>query len=275
MFALEQFLDRLHEWPQYCSHIVQISHLKDGYKSLVQEIEGAMAESQNRTSSGVSIGSAVNDSASVSSNRVINSVPSSVNVPSTDRNTIMKSDSLETKKVVKFGIGLGRAVSGKEVSEVHETPPDNILDRVQLIINNVTMQNVEQKANDLKNLMEPQYFGWLGQYLVVKRISTQPNYHPTYMALLEHLGDYGKGLIDAILSSVYINVGKLLLSENITTSTKERSLLKNLGSWLGQITLSRNKPILQITLDCKELLYQGYETGMLIAVTPFVARILV
>jgi CCR4-NOT transcription complex subunit 1 len=274
MFALEQFLDRLHEWPQYCSHIVQISHLKDGYKSLVQEIEGAMAESQNRTSSGVSIGSAVNDSASVSSNRVINSVPSSVNVPSTDRNTIMKSDSLETKKVVKFGIGLGRAVSGKEVSEVHETPPDNILDRVQLIINNVTMQNVEQKANDLKNLMEPQYFGWLGQYLVVKRISTQPNYHPTYMALLEHLGDYGKGLIDAILSSVYINVGKLLLSENITTSTKERSLLKNLGSWLGQITLSRNKPILQITLDCKELLYQGYETGMLIAVTPFVARIL-
>lgn len=274
MFALEQFLDRLHEWPQYCSHIVQISHLKDGYKSLVKEIEGAMAESQNRTSSGASIGSAVNDSASISSNRVTTDVPSSVNVPSTDRNRTLQPGSSENKKVVKFGIGLGRAVSGTEVSEVHETPPDNILDRVQLIINNVTMQNVEQKANDLKNLMEPQYFGWLGQYLVVKRISTQPNYHPTYLALLEHLGDYGKGLIDAILSSVYINVGKLLLSENITTSTKERSLLKNLGSWLGQITLARNKPILQITLDCKELLYQGYETGMLIAVTPFVARIL-
>ena len=274
MFALEQFLDRLHEWPQYCSHIVQISHLKDGYKSLVQEIEGAMAESQNRTSSGASIGSAVNDSASVSSNRISSGVPTSVNVPATDRIKSLESVSAEVKKVVKFGTGLGRAVSGKEVSETHETPPDNILDRVQLIINNVTMQNVEQKANDLKSLMEPQYFGWLGQYLVVKRISTQPNYHSTYLALLEHLGDYGKGLIDAILASVYINVGKLLLSENITTSTKERSLLKNLGSWLGQITLARNKPILQITLDCKELLYQGYETGMLIAVTPFVARIL-
>ena len=24
MFALEQFKERLHEWPQYCSHIVQI-----------------------------------------------------------------------------------------------------------------------------------------------------------------------------------------------------------------------------------------------------------
>jgi len=27
-------------------------------------------------------------------------------------------------------------------------------------------------------------------------------------------------------------------------------------------------------LDCKELLFQRYETGMLIAVTPFVAKIL-
>ena len=29
MFALEQFKARLYEWPQYCSHIVQIDHLKE------------------------------------------------------------------------------------------------------------------------------------------------------------------------------------------------------------------------------------------------------
>lgn len=123
-------------------------------------------------------------------------------------------------------------------------------------------------------MLDSQYFGWLGHYLVVKRISTQPNFHSVYLAFLEQLGDYGRGLIEAILSSVYFNVGKLLRSPKITTSTSERSLLKNLGSWLGQITLARNRPILQITLDCKELLFQGYETGMLIAVTPFVAKIL-
>ena len=39
MFALEQFKERLHEWPQYCSHIVQISHLREGYAALVGEIE--------------------------------------------------------------------------------------------------------------------------------------------------------------------------------------------------------------------------------------------
>lgn len=78
----------------------------------------------------------------------------------------------------------------------------------------------------------------------------------------------------AILKSVFYNVAKLLRSQKIITSTSERSLLKNLGSWLGKITLGQDKPVLQRDLDIKELLFQGYETGRLIAVTPFVAKIL-
>lgn len=80
--------------------------------------------------------------------------------------------------------------------------------------------------------------------------------------------------MEAILSSVYHSIGKLLRSPKITTSSSERSYLKNLGIWLGQITLSRNRPIKQIMLDCKELLLQGYETGKLIAVAPFLAKTL-
>lgn len=62
--------------------------------------------------------------------------------------------------------------------------------------------------------------------------------------------------MDAILKSVFNNVGKLLRSQKIITSTSERSLLKNLGSWLGKITLGRDKPVLQRELDMKELLFQ-------------------
>lgn len=63
--------------------------------------------------------------------------------------------------------------------------------------------------------------------------------------------------MDAILKSVFYNVGKLLRSQKIITSTSERSLLKNLGSWLGKITLGREKPVLQRELDLKELLFQA------------------
>ena len=44
MFALEQFKERLHEWPQYSSHIVKIPHLRDGYAVLVGEIEDVTTE---------------------------------------------------------------------------------------------------------------------------------------------------------------------------------------------------------------------------------------
>lgn len=302
MFALEQFKGRLHEWPQYCSHIVQIPHLKEGYADLVAEIKGAMAESQNRSSSPST--SAGTNGADVSKSDV-GTTPVSTGIlvdgqkqqavgldgvgplgvespamgtPTATRTVPSQVDLLDAgvreQRVAIFGPKLGRAVNGKMDDSQHESPPDTVLDRVQFLINNVSPSNVEKKAQELRDVLEPAYFGWLGHYLVVKRISTQPNFHSLYLTFLSQLGDYGKGLVEAILSSVYLNVGKLLRSPKITTSTSERSLLKNLGSWLGQITLARNRPILQIMLDCKELLFQGYENGMLIAVTPFVAKIL-
>ncbi|KAL7487906.1 hypothetical protein ACHAW6_013484 [Cyclotella cf. meneghiniana] len=332
MFALEQFKERLHEWPQYCSHIVQIPHLRETYAQLVSEIEGEMGDNHSQASASTGPTAPTYDSSgrtvgSGDENKSISApAPSSssilggeITVPRTQPTVVPSvgglisgavsgntSSSLalgvgtggksvgggapsrietpapvitlkdqKPKKAV-FGPGLGRAVNAPAESSdsQNEAPPDALLDRVQFLINNLAMSNVEQKSLDLRDMLESKYFGWLGNYLVVKRISTQPNFHSLYLSFLDNLGDYGKGLVEAILSSVYINVGKLLRSQKITTSTSERSLLKNLGSWLGQITLARNRPILQIMLDCKELLFQGYETGMLIAVTPFVAKIL-
>ncbi|KAL7457410.1 hypothetical protein ACHAWC_009841 [Mediolabrus comicus] len=289
MFALEQFKERLHEWPQYCSHIVQIGHLREGYAALVGEIETNMDDSQSAGSistgptaptgaSGItesSVGSVLGGEISVPSSSMGGFVGSTAGSASAPLGGVGRIELTPPKpKKAVFGPGLGRAVNSPPENENNEAPPDQILDRVQFLINNLSMSNCVEKANDLRDILERRYFGWLGNYLVVKRISTQPNFHTMYLCFIDNLGEYGKGLVDAIIASVYHNVGKLLRSSKITTSTSERSLLKNLGSWLGQITLARNRPILQIMLDCKELLFQGYETGMLIAVTPFVAKIL-
>lgn len=352
MFALQQFKERLHEWPQYCSHIVQIPHLRETYSQLVADIEAAMSSSDNvsaasstsagnlaagregggtdggdaasgrATENGGDSGSGNDTSVGVSvlggeisvptnNNTQFSNIPIDGNVGAGSANVATTTfrpiavGPLPTKfelppkpRKAVFGPGLGRAVnapsasanqsgesssspsvggggSGTGESSQNETPPDVLLDKVQILMNNLSMSNVESKSHDLREMLDRKYFGWLGNYLVVKRISTQPNFHSLFLSFLDNLGiDYGRGLVEAILASVYVNVGKLLRSQKITTSTSERSLLKNLGSWLGQITLARNRPILQIMLDCKELLFQGYETGMLIAVAPFVAKIL-
>uniref|UniRef100_A0A452YUI6 CCR4-NOT transcription complex subunit 1 TTP binding domain-containing protein n=1 Tax=Aegilops tauschii subsp. strangulata TaxID=200361 RepID=A0A452YUI6_AEGTS len=53
--ALEQFMDRVIEWPQYCNHILQISHLRGTHAELVSAIEQALAKissSQNEPNIG-------------------------------------------------------------------------------------------------------------------------------------------------------------------------------------------------------------------------------
>lgn len=59
--ALEQFVDRLIEWPQYCNHILQISHMRGTHAELVAFIEQTLA----KISSGHSESDAVNNAPAV------------------------------------------------------------------------------------------------------------------------------------------------------------------------------------------------------------------
>jgi len=184
--------------------------------------------------------------------------------------------------VETVGSGIDRPLCLAELmptaSDIHPAvaPSEIVLDCVHMVFNNVSHSNLEAKVKDIAPLLHEEHFGWFANYLVVKRISTQPNFHSLYLAFLEKLGadDSQQKLLRCVITAVFHNIAKLLRSSKITTSTSERSLLKNLGSWLGQITLARNRPILQRQLDVKELLYQGYESGRLIAICPFVAKIL-
>ena len=145
-------------------------------------------------------------------------------------------------------------------------------DQIHFIVNNIAKNNCETKSIELRNLLVADHHNWFANYLVVKRISTQPNLHSMYLTVLDSINS--SALMKIVLDSVYHNVTKLLQSPNITTSSSERSLLRNLGIWLGQMTLARNKPLLQRRIDLKELLFWGYGTGRLIAVCSFVARII-
>lgn len=66
----------------------------------------------------------------------------------------------------------------------------------------------------------------------------------------------------------------LLGSELIKSSSEERSLLKNLGSWLGKLTIGRNQVLRARDIDPKSLIIEAYEKGLMIAVIPFTSKIL-
>ena len=151
-------------------------------------------------------------------------------------------------------------------------PDSDVVDKVHFIVNNISLANMAEKAREVRSLVSAEQWPWFAVYLVVKRASIEPNFHSLYISLLDAVDD--KQLFRLVLDASFSNVKALLSSNKVKTNSGERSLLKNLGSWLGQLTIARNQPVLMRDLDIKGLILESYQTGHMIAVIPFIAKVL-
>lgn len=60
----------------------------------------------------------------------------------------------------------------------------------------------------------------------------------------------------------------LLRADKSAANFSDKSLLKNLGHWLGMLTLAKNKPILHTDIDMKSLLIESYNKGLQVRLLP-------
>ncbi|KAI8976852.1 CCR4-Not complex component, Not1-domain-containing protein [Pilobolus umbonatus] len=228
--ALKQFQSRLGEWPQYCSHLLQISDLVKSQPDLVKTIQLALDVGSTHPMEDVK--------------QEEEALFKSVHIP-----PLPEQDGL-----------------------VYSDPADSIQDKLLFIINNIAQNNITVKVAELKQFLQPPYYKWFSNYMVVKRVSAEPNNHELYVSMLNHLDS---ALLYAnILSETVTNIFILLNSDKTVSNSSERILLKNLGSWLGRITLAKNKPILYKYIAFKSLLLEGYTTNRLIVVIPFTCKVL-
>ncbi|RZC20257.1 CCR4-NOT transcription complex subunit 1 isoform D [Glycine soja] len=339
--ALEQFVDRLIEWPQYCNHILQISHLRSTHSEIVSFIEQALARisSGHLDVDGASHASVISNHHSaqatighveLSGSSVIQpgqqhlslqlqqrrenplddrhkaSVGSSTDVKpllsSLGKSSVLTpTDASSTNKLhstvstssmlsssspgfvrpsrgttsARFGSALNieTLVAAAEKREIPiEAPGSEVQDKILFIINNVSAANVEAKAKEFTEILKEQYYPWFAQYMVMKRASIEPNFHDLYLKFLDKVNS--KALNKEIVQATYENCKVLLGSELIKSSSEERSLLKNLGSWLGKLTIGRNQVLRAREIDPKSLIMEAYEKGLMIAVIPFTSKVL-
>lgn len=108
----------------------------------------------------------------------------------------------------------------------------------------------------------------------MKRASIELNFHALYSNFLDVLK--AREVNRLVTKETYRNIKVLLRSDKGIANFSDRSLLKNLGHWLGMLTLARNQPILHIDIDLKALLLEAYHKGQqeLLYVVPFVAKVL-
>jgi CCR4-NOT transcription complex subunit 1 len=152
-----------------------------------------------------------------------------------------------------------------------DEPPEELSDRILFIVNNLAPSNFEDKVKEMQEQFVDRYARWFANYLVDQRISTEPNNHPLYLRFLDALDR--QLLSKLILQETFVKAAKLLNSER-SISGSDRTALKNVGTWLGTITLARDQPIKHKNLSFKDLLIEGYDSGRLIVAIPFVCKTL-
>lgn len=244
--ALARFQSRLEEWPQLAHSILAIPHVQQGHPDVANFARAAL---QAREAGG-----------------------GGLEMPDSTGEVIMNAVNPETQleDVERPAFTAIHVVMSGEGEP--EAPDEDTTDKILFIVNNLAPSNFDVKVAEMADKMEPVHYAWFAHYIVAQRVSIEPNNHQLYLKFLDTLAR--PLLIKRVLYETFVKLATLLNSEKTVQSSTERTLLKNLGSWLGGLTLAKNKPIKQQNIGFKELLIQGYDSNRLIVAIPFVCKVL-
>ncbi|KAF2761013.1 Not1-domain-containing protein [Pseudovirgaria hyperparasitica] len=242
--ALLHFSDRLQEWPSFCDRLLRVPGLVGTEVFLkAQDIVGGQHSDIN------------------------GEAPNGVGMP----NGTSVEDFLAAEPAVPNFTCLH--VGEQQQDDVYEEPDEDVSDKVLFVLNNVSERNLKDKLKDLKEVLEKKHHQWFANYLVEERAKMQPNFQNLYLDMLQLLDD--KTLWAEVLRETYVSVIRMLNCESTVSNSTERTHLKNLGGWLGSLTIARDKPILFKNISFKDLLIQGHDTQRLVIVIPFTCKVLV
>ncbi|KAK9469971.1 CCR4-NOT core subunit CDC39, partial [Dipodascopsis tothii] len=236
--ALLQFQSRLESFPQYCSLLLQIPTLDAVQPQLMAKLRAIIARSTGADDAGE---------------------PAE---PPADEDKLLVPEPFTCLHLDPMTLGDQRS----------EDPAEDVRDKVLFIVNNLAPGNVRPKSLELRDILEERYHQWFASYLVENRAKQEPNYHALYVELLDHVAS--AHLNRQILHSTYNSIIGALNSQSTISSSTDRSRLKNLGNWLGVLTLARDKPIKHRNISFKDLLIEGFESNRLIVVLPFTCKVL-
>lgn len=163
-------------------------------------------------------------------------------------------------------------VDGPPAGVSFEDPTDDDQDRIQFALNNIDQSSLRSRFDAIRDSVQRQHQQWFAIHLVQERARMQPNLHQMYLDLVKLFED--NALWAEIQRATLICVSQMLNSESTMNSSTERTHLKNLGGWLGMLTLARDKPIRHQNIAFKQLLIEAHDTKRLIMVIPFVCKVL-
>ncbi|XP_054632169.1 CCR4-NOT transcription complex subunit 1 isoform X5 [Dunckerocampus dactyliophorus] len=293
--ALDRFKNRLKDYPQYCQHLASIGHFLQ-FPHHLQECVQYIEYGQQSRDPPVKMQGSITTPGSLALAQVqaqaqqpgVPKAPqagqtSTLVTTTTTTTTVAKTTTITRPTPSSFKKDVPPSINTTNIdtllvatdqTERIVEPPENVQEKIAFIFNNLSQSNMTQKVEELKETVKEEFMPWVSQYLVMKRVSIEPNFHSLYSNFLDTLKN--PEFVKMVLTETYRNIKVLLTSDKAAANFSDRSLLKNLGHWLGMITLAKNKPILYTDLEIKSLLLEAYVKGQqeLLYVVPFVAKVL-
>lgn len=254
--ALIQIFPRFREWPGFCKQLLQIPALRstDAYRKaeeVVLEDEEDRARTQNGTTT---------------PNHVVNE-PAAVPPPLPLMNGA--ADVAEPHVTPFTAINVDPPPPGV----FFEDPVEDVQDRVQFGLNNLTTSSLQTTFKEIHEVLEGRHQQWFASHLIEERARMQPNFHSVYLELVKLFQN--QDLMSEVLRQTYISVARMLNSESTMQNSTDRTHLKYLGAWLGLVTIARDQPIKHKNIAFKQLLIEAHDTKRLVVVVPFVCKVLI
>ncbi|KAH0074213.1 Not1-domain-containing protein, partial [Aureobasidium melanogenum] len=242
--ALLHFINRLEEWPSFCTRLIAIPHLRG------TEV-WTKAEEVVRRQPGLDMRSG-------------GDLQPELSLP----NGNLEDFVLESQYPPFRSIHVEAPLR----PEIYEEPDEEISDKVMFVLNNVSKHNIEEKFQDLQSALEERHHQWFANYLVEDLAKAQPNFQSLYLQILTMFDE--KILYAEVLRETYSSVSRILNAEATMNNSQDRTNLKNLATWLGMLTLARDQPILHRNLSFKDLLIEAHQTQRLLIAIPFTCKVL-
>uniref|UniRef100_A0A1I8A0Q1 Mediator of RNA polymerase II transcription subunit 12 n=1 Tax=Steinernema glaseri TaxID=37863 RepID=A0A1I8A0Q1_9BILA len=165
--------------------------------------------------------------------------------------------------------------------EAEWNPPPGIVKEVDVIIKELAYANVTHQVTQIARIVREQpedFIVWLVRVLMHKipdMTNTLSTYYEFFQALCRD--EPGWGMERLMREQIYSHVKELLSRQScLVSGFDDRKALKNFGSWLGFMTIAKERPILDRELNIKELLETALANGntALCGVVPFVTRVM-
>uniref|UniRef100_A0A673NA93 CCR4-NOT transcription complex subunit 1-like n=1 Tax=Sinocyclocheilus rhinocerous TaxID=307959 RepID=A0A673NA93_9TELE len=222
--ALDRFKNRLKDYPQYCQHLASIAHFLQFPHHLQEYIEYGQQSRDPPVKMQGSIttpGSLALAQAQAQSQTPKAPLPGQVSTLVTTATTtttaaktttITRPTAVGPKKDVPPSINttnIDTLLVATDQTERIVEPPENVQEKIAFIFNNLSQSNMSQKVEELKETVKEEFMPWVSQYLVMKRVSIEPNFHSLYSNFLDTLKN--PEFVKMVLNETYRNIKDLEL----------------------------------------------------------------